>query len=325
MTYRHYSVLFGLLALCWAPSIATAASFDCDKAKTHFEKTVCADPKLSAQDSEMAQRYDGALSLLSTHGKAILRTGQEQWLKVARVLCLDNKRPEGSTSCLQRQYADRLDDLRSAALSVGPFVFSRVDSYASTGKQAPTGMPFEQHTGLPRIDHPLSPQAEQWNAAIVRLSAAARANWCFADPSTPAEQKVYFKVQSATADFINVEMLHYEQCGLGAASEDINNISYFLTPTLHPLQAADLFRPNTQWASFLAHRASRQLNADPFFHDTLSQGVRDPAAWSFTKRGLVVSFNPGAAGAMASGIVDVTIPWTDLSRFVVPAAPIPRY
>lgn len=326
MRYRRYSLILNLLATCLVPSIVNAASFDCGKARTNFEKTVCADPQLSAQDSTMAQRYYGALSLLSDPGKAILRTGQEQWLKVAKILCLDNKRAEGPTSCLQRQYADRLDDLRTAALSAGPFVFSRIDYYASTGKQMLTGIPLEQHTGLPRIDRPLSPEAEQWNAAIVRMAATARANWCFGEPNTPADHSVSFKVQSATPNFINVEMLHYARCGEAAGAQDINNISYFLKPTLHRLETADLFRPDTQWASFLADRASRVLNADgdTFFKDGISKNVRDPAAWSFTASGLVVSFNPGDAGAMASGILDVTIPWTDLRRFVTPTAPIPQ-
>jgi uncharacterized protein len=326
LAYRRSLLIVSLAAVCLVPPVATAASFDCGKARTDFEKTICADPQLSAQDSAMAERYEDALPLLSDPGKAILRAGQEQWLKVARSLCLNNKRAEGPASCLRRQYADRLDDLRSAAVSVGPFVFSRTDHYASTGKQMSTGIPLEQHIGLPRIDHPLSPEADQWNAAIVRAAVAARGNWCFGEPDTSAEQIVRFRIRFATPNFINVEMRHFEQCGDAASSEDMSNISYWLTPTLHPLEAADVFRPDTQWASFLADRASRVLNpdGDTNLNDSIGKDVRDPAAWSFTKPGLVVSFNPGDAGAMASGILDATIPWADLSRFLTPTAPIPR-
>jgi uncharacterized protein len=317
-------VIVGLAIACWAPSIATAASFDCGNARTRFEKTVCADPKLSAQDEAMAQRYDAALPLLSGPGKMILRTGQEQWLKVVKVLCLDNKRDERATSCLRRQYADRLDDLRSAATSMGPLVFSRLDLYTSIGKQEVTGIPLEQHTGLPRIDHPISPIAEQWNDAIVRSAATARANWCFGDAETASDQFVSFRVHSATPDFINVEMLHTEQCAAGAASVTMSNISYLLKPTLHRLKAEDLFTPDSGWEIFLRDRASRGLHNDPSFADGISKDVRDPTAWSFTKEGLLISFNPGEADAMASGILEVTVPWTELHRFLVPGAPIPR-
>jgi hypothetical protein len=39
---------------------------------------------------------------------------------------------------------------------------------------------------------------------------------------------------------------------------------------------------------------------------------------------LLISFNPGDADAMASGIREVRAPWTDLHRFLAPGAPIPR-
>jgi hypothetical protein len=74
----------------------------------------------------------------------------------------------------------------------------------------------------------------------------------------------------------------------------------------------------------LSNRASRVLNPDTFFADGINKGVRDPAAWSFTKAGLLISFNPGVADAIASDILEVTVPWTDLDRFFAPGAPIPR-
>ncbi|TCT06376.1 lysozyme inhibitor LprI family protein [Paralcaligenes ureilyticus] len=326
MAHKYGLLTISILFVCLVPSIAPAASFDCGKARTPFEKTVCADPKLSAQDMAMAQRYNTALPLLSAPGQAILRTGQKQWLKTVQVLCLDNKRKEGSTACLQRQYADRLSDLRSAAVSMGPFVFSRDDHYASMGKQALTGIPLEQHTGLPRIDHPLSPLAEQWNAAMVQWAADARTSWCFGDAETSAEQFVNFTVESATSDFINVKMRHYEQCGGGAGSEDTHNLSYWLKPGLPRLKAADLFKPDSGWEAFLSKRATQALGTDDaiVFNDGINKGISDPAAWSFTKPGLLISFNPGEAGAMASGILEVTLSWSDLHPFLSPNAPIPR-
>jgi uncharacterized protein len=80
LAYRRCSLIIGFSIVCLVPSITSAASFDCGKARTNFERTVCADPQLSARDSAMAQRYDGALASLSEPGKTILRAGQEQWL-----------------------------------------------------------------------------------------------------------------------------------------------------------------------------------------------------------------------------------------------------
>jgi uncharacterized protein len=317
--------IFSLLLACAAPPIA-AAGFDCGKAANRFEKTVCADPTLSAQDAAMAQRYDAALALLSAPGKNILRSGQRQWRAAVRILCIDNRRDERPAACLQRQYAARLDDLRSAAVAVGPFLFSRSDRYAAAGTQMSTGLPLEQHAGLPRIDRPQSAQAQRWNAAIARSAAAARANWCFGDDATPAEQSLGFRIRSATSDLINVQMMHYERCDEGAGAEDTRNISYLLKPDLHPLAAADLFRPGSRWEAYLGARAARNVNpdGDAMFAESIERGVRDPAAWSFTERELIISFNPGEAAAIASGILEVRVPWADLQRFLAPGAPLPR-
>ncbi len=337
---RPCSLVCGLLFACSTPTIAAAASFDCGKAKTALEKTVCADPKLSAADSEMARRYDKARSMLSDRGKAILRSGQREWLKVIKVLCVDHKRTEGQTECVRRQYEDRLESLQTAAVRVGPFLFSRIDNYASPGLDEATGTPLEQHIGLPRIDSPLSPEAEQWNAAIVRFSEAARANWCYgefetADPRDSdrlSEQMLTFKVFSRDK-FVNARFTHYERCGEGAANEDVNNISFLWGPALHPLSAADVFLRDSDWVSFLVTRAAREFEIDDpdpgtrkDFRDGIKTVVTDPAAWSFTEQGLVISFNPGYGNAsVASGPIDVAIPWKDLYPFIRPTAPVPGH
>jgi len=321
---RRWVAVISLFLACAVPSLCVAASFDCGKAKTRFERTICADPELSAQDAAMGKRYDDALPLLSDAGKTILRTGQEQWLKVVNVLCVANKRDESPSACLQRQYADRLDNLRSAAVPMGPFVLSRSDTYTSIGKETGTGRPFEQHTSVPRIDHPLSPLAEQWNAAMVRWAAAQRVKQCFGDTQTPGDQFLDFKVQSAMPGFINVEMTHTEECDGQAAAEELTNVSYLLQPALHPLAAADVFKPGSGWETFLDRRASKALGVDGeiLFADGVNKRVRDPQAWSFTPQGLLVTFNPGDATAIATGFVHITVPWTDLTHFLATNAPI---
>ena len=321
---RRWVAVISLFLACAVPSLCVAASFDCGKAKTRFERTICADPELSAQDAAMGKRYDDALPLLSDAGKTILRTGQEQWLKVVNVLCIANKRDESPSACLQRQYADRLDNLRSAAVPMGPFVLSRSDTYTSIGKETGTGRPFEQHTSVPRIDHPLSPLAEQWNAAMVRWAAAQRVKQCFGDTQTPGDQFLDFKVQSAMPGFINVEMTHTEECDGQAAAEELTNVSYLLQPALHPLAAADVFKPGSGWETFLDRRASKALGVDGeiLFADGVNKRVRDPQAWSFTPQGLLVTFNPGDATAIATGFVHITVPWTDLTHFLATNAPI---
>jgi len=69
-------ILFGLLS-----TQATAASFDCNKATTWLEKTVCSNPELSKLDEELAKAYHDALASLSPEGQKETKQYQRQWLK----------------------------------------------------------------------------------------------------------------------------------------------------------------------------------------------------------------------------------------------------
>lgn len=61
---------------------ASAASFDCKKAKTSFEKLVCSDIELSRLDEELAVTYKNALA--ASTDKNAQRNVQRAWLELAR-------------------------------------------------------------------------------------------------------------------------------------------------------------------------------------------------------------------------------------------------
>jgi uncharacterized protein YecT (DUF1311 family) len=67
------------LALCLLGAVdAAAASFDCGKAATPVEKTICNDPALSKSDERLAAAFADALK--ATLNPRALRAGQRQWL-----------------------------------------------------------------------------------------------------------------------------------------------------------------------------------------------------------------------------------------------------
>src|SRR5512142_817260 len=63
-------------------SAASAASFDCARAQSKIERQICADPKLSALDDELAQVYKDALGRVSD--PEALKKAQRDWLKKVR-------------------------------------------------------------------------------------------------------------------------------------------------------------------------------------------------------------------------------------------------
>lgn len=74
---------FVLALATFAPAAAHAApSFDCRKAKSVVEKTICADREFAAQDSEIATLFAKAVATLSAPGDvARLRQDQRAWLQ----------------------------------------------------------------------------------------------------------------------------------------------------------------------------------------------------------------------------------------------------
>jgi uncharacterized protein len=76
-----------------------AASFNCAKAKSWAEKTVCNTGQLSSLDDLLAISFKKALE--STPDKAGLKAAQLDWLRHSRDNCKD-------TECLQQTYTSRI-------------------------------------------------------------------------------------------------------------------------------------------------------------------------------------------------------------------------
>ncbi|MFC3114685.1 lysozyme inhibitor LprI family protein [Cellvibrio fontiphilus] len=91
-----------LLLIASTPVLA--AGFDCKKAHTEIEKTICSNDRLSTLDLELNQIFK--LARMETKDKQSLISGQSDWLKNTRDLCK-------SADCLQLVYINRISDLKS--------------------------------------------------------------------------------------------------------------------------------------------------------------------------------------------------------------------
>ncbi len=84
---------------------ANAASFDCAKASTWVEQTICSQPELSRLDEVMAEEYKAKLATATEYEdsnafKIATRNDQRNWLKFRRNTC-------NSEQCLIREYKER--------------------------------------------------------------------------------------------------------------------------------------------------------------------------------------------------------------------------
>jgi len=104
------SCLICLLLLCGYGRTTCAASFDCVKAKSLVEKTICADPRLSALDDQVNAAYVVAKT---TGDTSVIIKQQRAWLK-ERNICT-------TPACVEQMYTQRLKELEIQS-KVSPFV-----------------------------------------------------------------------------------------------------------------------------------------------------------------------------------------------------------
>jgi uncharacterized protein YecT (DUF1311 family) len=98
LRFPVFMALIGFL-----PGVPFAASFDCAKATTQIEKSICVEPGLSRLDGELGHLYESARH--TAPDPASLKAEQVRWLE-ERNRCED----EG---CLRKSYESRIAQLRA--------------------------------------------------------------------------------------------------------------------------------------------------------------------------------------------------------------------
>jgi uncharacterized protein len=113
-------LLLLLAFLCGAPAEAElpGPAFDCAKAASPAESTICRYDPLKVRDWWLDLTYRDALALDAGHAPA-LKAEQRRWLKERNALCglTEAEIAEKAFYCLIRLYDDRIDALTSASLA----------------------------------------------------------------------------------------------------------------------------------------------------------------------------------------------------------------
>jgi|GEM_PF-6062412 len=103
MKFVRLGVIIGFAALATS---AHSTSFDCQKAQSYREITVCSDPELANLDDKLNTVYLEKVEQAKASGSdATLRQSQRDWMKSANE-CADS-------ACLSQAYQDRISQLDS--------------------------------------------------------------------------------------------------------------------------------------------------------------------------------------------------------------------
>lgn len=101
-------VIISILGTTLLSTVANSASFDCKKAATGAEKTVCTNAELSKLDDAMANKYKRDLANIANEEdietyKNNMIIDQKLWLNFQRNTCKDTK-------CLIREYKEHIGE-----------------------------------------------------------------------------------------------------------------------------------------------------------------------------------------------------------------------
>ena len=97
-----------MLVLCWPMTHLQAASFDCGKATTKFEKAICASAEVSDLDEQLAKAYGQLKGKLTQEDAKVLVQQQRKWVAKRDFEC---KKRRDLPSCLANTYRLRLQEL----------------------------------------------------------------------------------------------------------------------------------------------------------------------------------------------------------------------
>lgn len=323
--------LLAALALSAPLAPAFAASFDCGKAETAFERAICGDDELSRADEDLAAAYATSLDGLSPDGRETARAGQRRWLDYARSACTRDAKParraydEDGIACLASIIRTRVDTLQ-APRRLGDLVFVPVERFSvipSSGESDfnPVATTEVSH---PRIDGD-GPEAQAFNAWAAGSVADVGPRDGSGEDDRSSDLSVVVTPVRVTAELISLTRLD-SWYGHGAAHGNYGSTAlHWLRAERRPLEAADVLTGEgwIQGLSRLAYEAlSADLGADLSLDDpaALDEVVASPSRWQFGDGGLRLQFQPYEVAAYAVGAPEVTIAWDALAPWLAEGA-----
>jgi uncharacterized protein YecT (DUF1311 family) len=332
--------LIGLVAALLLLALpAQAASFDCAKATTPFEKAICASPEASLQDENLAQAYATALGGLSKAAAAEITSTQKAWLGYAERACSEDAQPiagdysDDQKQCLAGTFRMRVEDLEASRMQ-GGYRFYPIDRYLVQKDTEALPEDFNKVADkayhIVKIDR-TGDVAAAFNAAIDGIIVGQGSSFfepgttTIADDDPTSDYDITTKVMAVTSQRISLQTNEYWY-GHGAAHGNyfITN-RHFLIGAKRLLGADDIFEGD-DWEARLGALAvdkiKAQMGEDYFANsdDDVMKIAIDPLRWDFSEMGLLIQFNIYEVTAYAMGAPTITIPWSELEWLLADGA-----
>lgn len=342
--------LLPALSLLVLPSLTTgptwAASFDCSKASTPFEKAICDNPEISTADERLAKAYAFSLAGLSPDVEAAVKKSQQDWLNYAQRACsADNKNVANGTFdermvwCLNQIYSSRLRALEMSRIVNGHRLYpvstyaSYIDSYIEeepdfrwpVGQHELTIVQFDSDAEfVPGLNKALMDLGEE-------LSTVGETDLEGDDAPGGEDATVTIGLQQLHwNDRISFEVSSQWYPHGAAHGGYSTSYRHYLPSEGRFLSADDVFE-GKNWTLDLAKITAAALEAqlsDILFPDSsTSEGLEDIVGdverWNLSNElGLQIQFQPYEVAAYAYGAPTVFLLWEDLAPLLKEGNPI---
>lgn len=333
---RHLALF--ALALSAMPVLpvfpVAAASFDCAKAATAFEKAICGSSRISAADERLAKTYETAIGGLSEKALAAVRADQRSWLDFAQRACTTDAKPltektetENTENCLVGIFNGRSAILEASRMIDGKRFYPRAqftvlpDPDAASEEGSPWSV-AQHELSYVQIDSE-DPFALAFNAYVEEQAKQMTAGPGVeeqpdgsADPSSDSINSILVKEVAAGRVSLDVNTYWY---GHGAAHGNYAiTFLHYLMREQRPLEAKDIFA-GKRWQEALLKLAVEALKAEHgdnlMLDDTqyIAEPVADPSRWDLSDSyALILQFEPYEVAAYAYGAPTAHIPWEKL-------------
>lgn len=328
------SCIFVLATLAPAAP-ALAASFNCAKAATPQEKAICASPKLSAADDQMAAVYRAILHAVPSSFQEEIRADQRVWIRRLAAECPANNPEQGAylERCILGRENARTAALKQMYVEQGGIKFA----WHSVFREVPGDERAEDPNDQPGSLDASWPEAladstewAAWNKAIAEkvhaiaglpgptASSSQLKSW---SPNPGMDAAVSTSVNFVSSRLVTVTISGFWD-GHGAHPNHDSIEFNWLLDKGRVLRPEDLFRADSQWADALFSATDQYLRKNVGDYDpgeagkTLHKITRDPENWRIDEKGLSIVFQPYAVACYACTPQPFTMSWEQLRPFL---------
>ena len=303
-------------------------SFDCAKASTPVERTICKSPELAKADRDVSAAYTALAAKLNGAAKDHLVKDQQRWAGNRNRACTG----EDAAACLKSRYENRFALLKIFGAGAYPFISEQ--AIVRAGKVKATR--YRIDASYPQFDGP----AVNFTALNAKFANAAKEA---AGESVPAADigddidqtwsyEQSFGLHRPGPSSISVEVSLYSFTG-GAHGNGSTYAVLVDLRTGRELKPESAFAAGGEWlrtvTAIVAADLKKQFVERPGFDDALEPAklaelMAEPGRYLFKADGLEIIFNQYDVGPYSAGTYQVAIPYSRLRALIRADGPIAR-